>query len=539
MQTRLQLFQNIIEAMDDPTANFRVGRNIRVNKDMGAVKTTFEGGVKGVLKVFGVNPAKVLAGRMPDANRALNKFLDTRVVQYGPNFMDVRVEYFKLEDVSVEGDHYTLGTILGGLETISAYKNIEIKALQTPFDTSVETIKARMFEPGMSYTFEGYVHNPKSPVFLYRYTFQEPAQLPKRIWRAIGDFARRNLPSNMTRIEMQDEERKTQFLLQRDELDERARSEYKALITAERARADAAEARLRVAEALAESQRLQAENRGLTLELKTMLEAGARIKGIAHDIKGLANKTLVILLPEVRGYLQQHPEAMETYGIGPEVLDYQGIDKNGYKDPLIGCLNRFTAESKLETEIRLLLEMDKGVNLLSNAVEEIQNARAIMGTDEETARLQELNVYTVMEEVIRYVKGMNQTPIQITNNIPRDLIVKAIEREYRSCLTNLIDNAIYASAGGTLKIMGEYEGEFTKLDIYQSGYLTPEMAQKLNRGQAESSRKEHGGNGIGARTSFLVVQKHNGKLKYKSLGEQGALTQLWLDTQGYKPQESL
>ena len=533
MQTRLRLFQNIVDAMGDPCANFRVGRNIRVNPDMGALKSTFQTGAKGLLKILGVNPAKILEQRMPHVNRALNTFLDTRVVQYGHNFMDVRVEYFNPEDVSAEGDHYTLGTILGGLENIGAYTEITIRALQTPFEEEREGVKEKLNETGVKYVFKGYHRNPDSPVFLYRYEFSEQAQFLRRLARAVGDVARRGLPSRLTRAELRAEEERRRLLGQEEELDTRAKREYEAKITAmeaqlaeEQARAETAEARARVVEAQAAAQKLRGENSALSRELSAELEQREQHRGLAHDIKGEATKTIATLLPRVREYLREEMSYAEQLKIPQDVVGYDGSDSNSYVDPLIHFITTVAEGSSLDTTIQ------EDAYIVLSSVSQIKSARGIMGTEAAKEEFEDITIYEAVDKVVRDVRGMNQTPVTLETAIPQDLKVRANRRQFVNCMTCLVDNAVYASPGGRVSITGDYENESTHLSIEQTGILPLEIAAKLNLGQAKSSRLESGGNGVGARTSYLVVKEHKGELEFSSLGEKGGRTELWLYTSG-------
>ena len=514
MSTRLQLFQNIVEGMDDPTANFRVGRNIRVNKDMGALKTTLEGGVKGLLKIFGANPAKILAARMPDANRALNKFLDTRVIQYGPNFMDVRIEYFNLTDVSVEGDHYSLGTILGGLETISDYKQIEIRALQTPFDPQTEQVKERIYEPGMKYTFEGYTHNPANPVFLYRYTFTEPAQLLKRVLRAFGDFTRRNLPSRLTKTEMQDEERIQKFLSQRIELDETAKSEFEAKVAAESARANAAEAKLTLEQSVSATNQVFGEMRTLAHDSKNYaltLRAGAcdllreSIRHLPTDLQQKYNNLFDSDESLTMGLQQMKQDLSLPQNIQPL------IDQTQHTIDFIRNIAQHTQRS------------------LSIIDDIISNERLVMAGGI-PVDLQEIQYEKVIKPVVDNVKAVYPTvrieynlPQVMVDNLLQDMVVTADARLMKVALMNLVSNAVEASLpNGKVKIDVSQRpgGErlFTIINIYQSGYIPQDIAERLNSGEKFTTKEK--GNATGAAASYnIITGPHNGKLTYESLGQ--------------------
>ncbi len=309
-------------------------------------------------------------------------------------------------------------------------------------------------------------------------------------------------------------------------LSDQMRATQRAEISTLEARADAAEARTREVETQAAAQKLRGEISALSRELSAELELREQYRGLAHDIKGEATKTIATLLPDVRVYFQQDSSWAEQFGMPQDVVGYTGRDCNSYVDPIIGFLPKIVDNHSLDAKVQ------RDVRIVLSAVSQIKSAREIMGTETIKEEFEDIDIYEVVDQVVRDVRGMNQTPVTLEAAIPRDLRVRANRRQFVSCMTCLVDNAVYASSQGRVVITGNYESDQTHVCIEQTGELSPDVAKKLNVGQAESSRLEAGGNGIGARTSFLVVREHKGDLEFTSLGEQGGKTELWLYTQG-------
>ncbi len=523
METRLRLFQNIVDVTGDRCANFQVGRNIRVNPDMGALKATFQTGAKGLLKVLGVNPAKILAQRMPDANRALNNFLDTRVVQYGHNFMDVRVEYFTVKDVSAEGDHYTLGTILGGMEQLGEYRKITIRALQTPFDETREQIKQQVQDPGVRYVFDGYTHDPESPVFLYRYEFRQQAQFLRRVARALGDVARRGLPSRLTKAELRQEEERRRMLDQEKELDVRTKTEYEARIAVEQSRADAAEAKLTL------EQQVSGVNRTF-----------GQIRTLAHDNKnhGLA------LLAEAYDFNKNHGLALlaETYDLLRETMKgfsqyaeaTQGLLQNDEK--IRETVENLLADPALPEPLFAVASYIKAVHENVNTTVEsytkavhervntmIENDRSMMSGGLSVV-IKELSYASLLDPVIRDVRRI-YPGVHIHYEDPLGMSIQGDERLLKAAFTNLVRNAVEASLpNGSITLAQiqkrRAERDFTIITVTQSGLLPPEIADKLNVGEGFTTKPD--GNATGAAASYNIIKgPHNGSIQYESLGERG------------------
>ena len=124
---------------------------------------------------------------------------------------------------------------------------------------------------------------------------------------------------------------------------------------------------------------------------------------------------------------------------------------------------------------------------------------------------------TIMKPVVEPLQKIYNT-VKVEYNPNLDIHINADARLLKVALTNLVSNAIEASApSGYIKIdvKQRKKGErlFTILDIVQSGYLSEEHAQKLNQGLPFTTKTE--GNATGAQASYTIIKDtHRGDVTY-------------------------
>jgi len=110
--------------------------------------------------------------------------------------------------------------------------------------------------------------------------------------------------------------------------------------------------------------------------------------------------------------------------------------------------------------------------------------------------------------------------------VPTDILMRGDLHLLKVAFTNLIKNAVEASLPlGKIEITERKtrraQRDFTIIDIFQSGYLSPENAAKLNSREAFSTKSD--GNGQGAVASYNIIRDHHrGSIEYFSRGEQRA-----------------
>jgi signal transduction histidine kinase len=113
---------------------------------------------------------------------------------------------------------------------------------------------------------------------------------------------------------------------------------------------------------------------------------------------------------------------------------------------------------------------------------------------------------------------------------PAETIVRGDVRLLKAAFTNIISNAVEASQpDGSITItqrqVHRAKRTFTIIDINQTGYLSEEHAEKLNRGERFTTKPN--GNATGASASYnIITGPHNGSIRYESKGEEGATVRI-------------
>ncbi len=480
MSTRLALFENLVDVLNDDFATFKVGRKINIRPEFGLLRAAFENpqaakeqvakgpAAKALAMIVGINPGKAVMDRMAPANRALNRFLDTTPVAYGPNHLDVRVQYLRPTDISTLGDLFTLGAIVSGLEQISYHKLIEIKCQQSPFDFSIEADKQRLSEPGIKYTAEGYRHDPSQSVFLYRFQFHEKAGLGRRLLRAPYNWYVSNFRAS--------KESRAQSTLGEQHLRLLQAGEKVDALT---------QVNQQIREKLSREVDAVNERYAKQAELYEALDGVA--KGVAHDIGRDAGGVVKIgneLLDQLLG--QSSPRSYS---------DLQHL--RSYEDPTIAGL------------ANMLLLNRTALELPAKLTEQKQNL--------ETTHL---NYNALVGGVMNDVPHLVDAPgLRYTNNVPANLEVRAHEGDYRTALINIIKNSAEASqqVGGEISVNAEAIGDDVLLTIREPVVIPDHIAQQLSYGEKFESEKE-GGHGIGHIASYQIIKRHGGTISYVPRG---------------------
>ncbi len=135
--------------------------------------------------------------------------------------------------------------------------------------------------------------------------------------------------------------------------------------------------------------------------------------------------------------------------------------------------------------------------------------------------IKEIPYENVIKHVVNSVKPI-YPQVTIQYNTP-DLHINADERLFKIALMNIINNAVEASLpDGKVKIdiSQKKRGDrtFTIMELYQSGYLPQNIAERLNNAEKFTTKEK--GNATGAAASYnIITGPHNGQLRYESLGQ--------------------
>jgi two-component system, NtrC family, sensor kinase len=213
--------------------------------------------------------------------------------------------------------------------------------------------------------------------------------------------------------------------------------------------------------------------------------------------------------------------------------------------------------NNISTSMQILIEeleepdLDYKRELLVNAEKEVERARDIVRALLEFSRQRAFRIKTIpfktlMEDVIRLIKGELPGTIQLVVNVPDDIMARVDFRRIQQVMLNLIFNAIQAmEKGGTLTISARPCGaEQFCVKVADTGRgIPPELLPKIfdpffstktssrRNGadpQAYEGFLEHSGTGLGLAICHGIVKKHGGRIDVRSRPNEGAVFSVYL-----------
>ncbi len=282
---------------------------------------------------------------------------------------------------------------------------------------------------------------------------------------------------------------------------------------AEKARADNAELEVRVKVAETEVERARADMAEAKLTLEKQVSEVNRVfadlRGLAHDNK---NHTLVVIADACNLFesvLQSYPTYSEKY---PQITEGTAYLKE--------AIIRMKVEEDTPEEI--LTAAESYATIVDRTGIMMDNDKIIMAGGI-PIDIQDVSYSDVIDPVLESVKKLHPE-VELIYEIPKDMLVRGDERLLKVAFTNLLHNAAEASPEGEIKLeqrqLKRARRNISIIDIYQTGYIPPEIVSKLNEGITFTEGKEEG-NGVGAAASLnIITGPHNGKVRYKGFAEE-------------------
>jgi signal transduction histidine kinase len=127
-----------------------------------------------------------------------------------------------------------------------------------------------------------------------------------------------------------------------------------------------------------------------------------------------------------------------------------------------------------------------------------------------------VDALSVAEEVVREARGtVKDRPVALSVMGERGNIAWADPRRLRQALTNLVSNALKATAQGEVRVTVGQEGDMITIEVSDSGRgIEPEVLQTIFEPykQAGDVQTRRGGAGLGLAITRRLVQLHGGKL---------------------------
>jgi signal transduction histidine kinase len=131
-----------------------------------------------------------------------------------------------------------------------------------------------------------------------------------------------------------------------------------------------------------------------------------------------------------------------------------------------------------------------------------------------------VDLHDVAVEVVREVRATaKERPVRFEIEGERGAFAWADPRRVRQVLTNLISNALKATAKGFIRVTVRRSGDMVAVDVHDSGRgIEPEVLEKIFEPykQAGDHKARRGGAGLGLAIARRLVQLHGGRLSANS-----------------------
>ncbi len=491
LRDQRQLLDNLVNVTGDEAATFDMGRYVKVEKGFEKIKNLF--------MLFGVNPNTALKMGVKSTTRKFNRFLDIEWVAGGKDFAELRVKYHNPANVYPRGDLYTLGVLTAAIESFLPNAEVGITATISPFTGEIEQLKSDLLKKKerVSYSAADCVYQPGAGVHLYRFHWKKSSvswreELAERLGTFLLNYALRSNPARRTARELQFLQAANILAREMERADTATIQALQAQRETLLAKSETAEARLALQEYISGVNHLFGQSRTL-----------------AHDNKNHCQAVYVEALK-----LLQHVLSLEEY-------------TPFYKEALLQGRNIYRSlEQLVSDELASAAWKRAGISareIFSRIDEMVGNDEMIMGGGT-PVEMREIFCSSFLEPVINSLKKIYPS-VELAVSLPERTNTYGDARLLKGAFTNLISNAVEASLpAGKVSLLVEQEQVaqivYTIIKICQSGELSPDIADKLNRKESFTT-KTHG-HGIGAAASYnIITDLHHGSIEYESLGEKG------------------
>jgi two-component system NtrC family sensor kinase len=183
-------------------------------------------------------------------------------------------------------------------------------------------------------------------------------------------------------------------------------------------------------------------------------------------------------------------------------------------------------------------EQDKALTekVLQKTVLNCQRASKVMQsilamTRKDSEKKTEVCLHTIVDEIFTCLcRDFARDKIQVTVDIPGDLIIQAVGIQIQQVLMNLILNARDAmlGTGGSLEIKAEKKDGWVYISVSDSGCgIEPEEQEKIFNAFFTTKRKMEtegglGGSGLGLAFCKKVIESHKGTITVQSQPGRGS-----------------
>jgi PAS domain S-box-containing protein len=178
---------------------------------------------------------------------------------------------------------------------------------------------------------------------------------------------------------------------------------------------------------------------------------------------------------------------------------------------------------------QLLRMLENGIKRLAEFVDEMSAISTLESGGQLDAR--PITVTSIVEPLIEETAAFSSAKriafkTQLHN---ADVVVNGNQLWLRSCIRNLLDNALKFTEKGTITLTTKVTGNFAQISIADTGIgiekgELPLLFTKFHRG-TDFERYDYDGEGLGLYLTKLIVEQHGGRIQVKSeLGKGSSFT---------------
>ncbi|PLX66637.1 MAG: histidine kinase [Denitrovibrio sp.] len=187
-------------------------------------------------------------------------------------------------------------------------------------------------------------------------------------------------------------------------------------------------------------------------------------------------------------------------------------------------------ESDTEVKSKSLDAINRSAKLLNTLFNEIITLSRLE-SKQYTYHFIPVEIYKLTSEIIElFEKEISDKELDVTIEMPKDIVICVDGESFRHVITNLLTNAIkFSTPGGKINFSYYIEGDYKVLEVKDTGVGIPEdeigkITERFFRGS--NVKREYSGTGLGLSIVNRIIDGHNGKFEIKSSLGQGSVFKL-------------
>jgi PAS domain S-box-containing protein len=155
-------------------------------------------------------------------------------------------------------------------------------------------------------------------------------------------------------------------------------------------------------------------------------------------------------------------------------------------------------------------------------------------TRKRKGKSESINLHSMFSELIEFLSvQMNKKEIQLEFDLPRDLTMQGDEDQLQQVFLNILVNGMQAvDRRGKISVRSNFQrredSDFIEIQIQDNGKGIPQGNLQKIFEPFFSTKKEHGGTGLGLSVARDIIKQHHGTIIVESESEKGSTFRILL-----------